>query len=144
MRGTNNNKLLIGIPIFNPTRVIQWKMSESDIVELFKGKKLIKVTENYYTVLTNVFKQNFTCNIGFHLEGRMVRKIEFFRGGDYYIGRDIYDSYLEFQKVLEDFFGRPTKVKSCYYSFWKLDSIEVLHYIYERFSLEEHVEIKII
>jgi len=117
--------------------------SENDILKLFEGEKLNKITINYYTVLANVFQQDFSCNIGFHLEDKIVYKLEFFREHEYYSVNNIYDSYLEFQTVLQSFFGNPTKVKPQFYSVWRFGFIEVLHCIHERFTLEEHVEIQI-
>jgi hypothetical protein len=133
-----------GIPLFNPNKTLPWKQNENDIFALFSGEKIEKITNDYYTILTNVFHEDFTCNIGFHFKSKMLYKLEFFRTLEYFENKDIYDSYIEFQAILNNFFGVPTKEKSQYCNLWKLGFIEVSHCIYERFYLEEHVEINIL
>jgi hypothetical protein len=133
-----------GITLFEPNRLLQWKQSKNEIIELFAGEKLEKITDDYYTIFASVFQKDFSCNIGFHFEYNVMRKLEFFRNREYYIKHNIFESYSEFQTVLENFFGIPTSYQQRNCCLWKFKIIEISHCIYERFGPEEHTEIKIL
>ena len=73
---------LSGIPLFNPSRILLWKLSGAGMVNLFGGQDS-KHSDGYYTVPATVFQPNFTCTLGFHLQNNAVHRLEFFRDADY-------------------------------------------------------------
>ena len=132
-----------GLSLYKPNRILHWKQSKNDILKLFVGENLDKITNDYYLIYASVFQENFYYNIGFHFKNDLLYKLEFFRNKKYFETHNIYDSYSEFQSVLENIFGIPTKVQQTFSCMWKLKMIHISHYIYERFVPEEHVEIEI-
>ena len=82
--------------------------------------------------------------IGFHFEPRLNGKLtefEFFRTNY----DDQQKSFDEFQKHFEQIFGQATKVTKGSDGFnnyeWLLDKVQIIHLVYDRFGLEEHMRI---
>lgn len=130
----------IGLLVFRPRVSLPWKLTRNEIAEIFAMSDLTLVTKDYYVVSVCVFEESFCCNMGFHLMDDKVYKLEFFRPPEYFKNGTIKDSYAGFQEILVGFFGLPKKV-SKWKCIWKFNDFEVVHDLFERFDLEEHVEI---
>ena len=82
--------------------------------------------------------------LGFHFSPRskgILTKLEFFRSS--YENQKA--SFDEFQKHFERFFGQPTNSTMGTERFpshtWELQGIRIIHYVFDRFGLEEHMRI---
>ena len=131
-----------GLLVFRPRVLLPWKLTRNEIEEIFAMSDLTLVAEDYYVVSVCVFEESFCCNMGLHLMDDKVCKFELFRPPEYFENCTIEDSYAGFQEILVGFFGLPKKA-SKWKSIWTFKDFEVVHDLFERFDLEEHVEIHI-
>jgi hypothetical protein len=150
-RGFLNLKLKIfmnlnkneGFKIDDPKIFVSWDTNEKTLKNLFRGQNLKHVTDGYYTINISCL-DGLNCMLGFHFEPIMnghLKKLEFFRK-DY---SDRQKSFSEFQNYFESAFGQPTIVcqgddgLNSYE--WHFNKVKILHYIFDRFGPEEHMEI---
>ena len=73
-----------GLSLYKPNRILHWKQSKNDILKLFVGENLDKITNDYYLIYASVFQENFYYNIGFHFKNDLLYKLEFFRNKKYF------------------------------------------------------------
>ncbi|NCZ96521.1 MAG: hypothetical protein EBZ44_04735 [Verrucomicrobia bacterium] len=133
-----------GFQIEQPDLFIPWKVSETELQQLFLKQPLRHVTHGYFT--TNCTSLGgLSHELGFHFHprrGGVLIELEFFRTSY----ADQAASYQEFQRHLEQTFGQPTTTTAGSEGFsshtWQLTGAEIAHFVYDRFGLEEHVRIK--
>jgi hypothetical protein len=133
-----------GFQIEQPELFVQWDISEPELQHTFAGIPLSHITDGYFTTQC-ISLGGLSHELGFHfyprVDGRLV-EFEFFHTSP----RDLTASYQEFQRHLEIAFGKPTVMKpgsEGYPSYtWRFHAVEVLHFVLERFGLEQHVRIK--
>ena len=133
-----------GFKIDKPDIFVDWKIKENDLQKLFRDSDLKKITTGYYTADCESLS-GLNCMIGFHFEPRkdgILKELEFFRT-DY---SDHKKSFNDFQKHFESSFGKPDKSSSGNEGFknyeWNLHSIQIVHFVFDRFGPEEHMRIK--
>ena len=133
-----------GFQIDNPKIFVAWDIDEKTLTELFKNSELKHITTGYFTTKCSSLN-GLTCMLGFHFrprEGGFLNELEFFRT-DY---SDQQKSFDEFQKYFTNVFGQPTKTTKGNEGFnnyeWKLNNIQIVHYVFDRFGPEEHMRIK--
>lgn len=133
-----------GFQINCPNIFVPWDIDEKTLTELFKGQKLKHVTSGYYTASCTSL-DNLKCMIGFHFEPRskgQLNELEFFRN-EY---QDQQKSFDDFQRCFTQSFGEPTIATRGYEGFnnyeWRLDNIQIVHFVFDRFGPEEHMRIK--
>jgi hypothetical protein len=135
-----NEKILFPtISFYEPTREVGLRISKRKVKGIMKDKNLRVIAKDYICVDAKVLRPDFSCSIGFHFKFNIVYMWEFFRDREYYQSHDTYDSYQDFQKVFEEYFGKPTSIKDDYSCKWIYDTYEIHHYLYDRFGLEEHL-----
>lgn len=131
-----------GLVLDRPAVTIPWTIDERKLEEVF-GDAIRQVTDGYWVAGVTVFG-GLECRLGFHFstaDGRLAY-LEFFRAS--YDDQQL--SYEEFQRHFEGAFGMPTHrrrgsegLDDC---LWELDTVEILHYVIDRFGPEEHMEIR--
>jgi hypothetical protein len=130
-----------GFTLDVPAVTVPWIASEEQLQELMGGV-LRHVTGGYWVGKVQVLG-GLRCNLGFHFEGQPAGlvSLEFFR--DAY--PDQRASFEEFQRHFEGEFGPPTSKKrgtDGYPEFrWRVPGADIVHYVYDRFGLEEHMRI---
>jgi hypothetical protein len=144
----SNSKLKMdinrGFQIEQPNIFVPWKIDEKTLTDLFNGKDLKHVTTGYYTMKCKSL-DSLNCMIGFHFEPRkngQLNELEFFRMN--------YDnqqkSFDEFQNSFTNAFGQPTSTTKGNEGFnnyqWRLDDVQIVHYVFDRFGPEEHMRIQ--
>ncbi|HEX8843263.1 MAG TPA: hypothetical protein VF791_01265 [Pyrinomonadaceae bacterium] len=133
-----------GFQIEVPEVFVRWGISEADLRGLLDAYGLRHVTHGYYT-LSCVSLGGMSHELGFHFFPRhngILRELEFFRRS--------YDnlkaSFDEFQSHFEAFFGEPTREQMGSEGFpsytWEWKDVRIIHYVIERFGLEEHMRIQ--
>jgi hypothetical protein len=83
--------------------------------------------------------------LGFHFEPRkygLLNELEFFRK-DY---SDQEKSFKDFQSHFEKEFGKPNSESNANEGFknyaWNFESVQIVHYVFDRFGPEEYMRIK--
>lgn len=146
---SNNDKKLKmdidkGFQIDQPNIFVPWDIDENTLTDLFKGQKLKHVTTGYYTINCTSL-DSLNCMIGFHFDPRSngrLNELEFFRMN--------YDnqqkSFDEFQNAFTNSFGQPSSTTKGNEGFnnyeWRLNNVQIVHYVFDRFGPEEHMRIK--
>jgi hypothetical protein len=133
-----------GFQIRSPNIFVPWGIDEKTLTELFEGQKLKHVTSGYYTASCTSL-DNLKCMIGFHFEPRSkgkLKELEFFRN-EY---KDQQKSFDDFQRCFSGSFGEPTITTKGTDGFnnyeWRLNNIQIVHFVFDRFGPEEHMRIK--
>jgi len=133
-----------GFQIEQPEIFVPWKISEEKLKQLFNGSTLRHVT-NGYLAISCTSLSGLAHELGFHFHPRdegVLIELEFFRKSY----PDQAASYQEFERHLEATFGSPTHTTIGSEGFpshtWQLRGAQVVHFVYDRFGLEEHVRIK--
>ena len=146
---SNNDKKLKmdidkGFQIDQPNIFVPWDIDENTLTDLFKGQELKHVTTGYYTINCTSL-DSLNCMIGFHFDPRSngrLNELEFFRMN--------YDnqqkSFAEFQNAFTNSFGQPSSTTKGNEGFnnyeWRLNNVQIVHYVFDRFGPEEHMRIK--
>lgn len=133
-----------GYRIDEPCIFIPWEIDEHTLIQKLNGHDFKHVTTDYYTISCKSLN-GLNCMIGFHFEPRkngFLTELEFFRT-EY---RDQEKSFNNFQSHFETEFGKPTSKSNGNEGFknyaWNFGNIQILHYVFDRFGLEEHMRIK--
>lgn len=130
-----------GLRIDAPPIFVPWETAEGNLAPLF-GTAVRCVKTGYWTVPVCVFG-DLDCCLGFHFSkaGRLA-EFELFRNRP----MDLAASFADFQQHLERAFGLATWTEPGQIDFpcckWLVPGVEVLHYVIDRFGLEEHVRIR--
>lgn len=131
-----------GFHLETPDVFVPWDISEVELQELVPTVR--KVTSGYFTVGC-VSLGGLEHMLGFHFEPRRIGRLvelEFFRSSY----PDVRASFEEFQRHLESAFGPPERSGSADAGFrwyeWRPEGSTVRHWVFDRFGLEEHVQIR--
>ena len=132
-----------GYSIEQPDVLVPWCIKESELLALLPSSPR-HVTTGYYTLPCESLG-GLRHDIGFHFEPRSngrLREFELFRRSY----PDLDQSFREFQRHLELTLGPPTTTVEGDAAFphvtWRLGSVEVVHYVLDRFGPEEHVRFR--
>jgi hypothetical protein len=132
-----------GFQIEVPDIFVNWSIGETELRMLLEPYGLRHITKGYF-VLSCVSLNGIAHELGFHFSPRsngILTELEFFRNS--YENQKA--SFDEFQKHFELFFGRPTKSTMGIEGFpshtWELQDVRIVHYVFDRFGLEEHMRI---
>ena len=133
-----------GFQIEVPNVFVRWGIIETELRTLLEPYGLRRITRGYF-VLTCESLGGTAHELGFHFSPRsnsILAELEFFRRS--YENQKA--SFDEFQKHFERFFGQPTKSIMGTEGFpshtWELQGVRIVHYVYDRFGLEEHMRIQ--
>jgi hypothetical protein len=133
-----------GYKIDEPDIFITWDIDEQTLTEKLNGHDFKHVTTGYYTIPCKSLN-GLSCMLGFHFEPRkngILSELEFFRT-DY---SDQKKSFNDFQTHFEKEFGKPTSKSDGNEGFknyaWNFESVQIVHYVFDRFGPEEHMRIK--
>jgi hypothetical protein len=133
-----------GFQIEVPDAFVRWGIREPELRALLDVHGLRHITRGYF-VLSCVSLGGMAHELGFHFfprSGGILTELEFFRRS--YENEKA--SFDEFQKHFEEFFGKPTKEMMGAEGFpsytWELQGVRIVHYVIDRFGLEEHMRIK--
>lgn len=133
--------LTTGFQIATPSIFVPWLLDNPGIEALLASVPHKKVTYGYYTLECEPFS-GLRCMLGLHTRpnGKLT-KLEFFRTSY----ADQKGSFEEFQRYFEAAFGPPTTKKDGSEGLpdyqWHLKSAVIVHYVFDRFGPEEHMEI---
>ena len=132
-----------GFQIEVPNIFVNWSIGETELRTLLEPYGLRHITRGYF-VLSCVSLNEMAHELGFHFSPRskgILTELEFFRRS--YENQKA--SFDEFQKHFEVFFGQPTKSTMGTEGFlshtWELQGIKIVHFVFDRFGLEEHMRI---
>lgn len=149
---TSDPNLARGFRFEVPDVLVGWGSSVTDVLDIFAAKGLSEprqVTPLYYTANCQVLG-GVQCQVGFYFEMKhnspSLNQIELFN----FINEEshVEASYRVFQERLLQHFGPPTKQQpgglgvSMPYSEWRVGSVRILHYVIDRFGLEERLSIQ--
>jgi len=133
-----------GFQLENPDVFVPWTVTEAGLRSLLLQHGLRKVTTGYFTISCSSLN-GLQHELGFHFkprDGGRLDELEFFR-------RDYPDntaSFRDFQEHLERTFGPPTQTRDGAAGFptheWHVPGGDVIHFVHDRFGLEEHVRIR--
>ena len=133
-----------GFQIEVPNVFVRWGVSETELQTLLEFYGLRCVARGYF-VLSCKSLGGMAHELGFHFSPRsngILTELEFFRRS--YENQKA--SFEEFQKHFERFFGQPTKSTIGTEEFpshaWELQDVRIVHYVFDRFGLEEHMRIQ--
>jgi hypothetical protein len=133
-----------GFKLDKPDIFVPWGIDETMLQERFKNAKLKNVTTGYYTTSAESLG-GLKCQIGFHFEPRQggrLKELEFFKLDN----KNQQKSFDEFQMYFVKEFRLPTKTVPGTEGFqkheWKIGTIQIVHYIIDRFGPEEHMRIR--
>ena len=132
-----------GFQLTAPPKFIPWRITNLELEDLLDGYALKKVKRGYYTLKCEPL-QGLNCALGFHLhEYDVLTELEFFKSLQ--SEADIPASYADFQRHFEAAFGPPTKTRDGADGFpvheWHLSGANIIHFVRNRFGLEEHMRI---
>lgn len=151
------DKLVLGLTLDEPSLIIPWTLTEMQLSELLNGYEYKKVTDHYYFATSvTLFDNQFFGDIGFHFnwEG-MLTTVELVDADcDRADDDEIQRSFEKTQKILEEYFGKPSKLASILYFFtkenradkeyvWNFKKVKLMHTIIDRFGVEERLAIAI-
>jgi len=133
-----------GFQLEVPAVFIPWGIRAADLEAPFGGS-LERVRDGYYCMTCESLggmQNELGLHFSYYSAIGTLHKLEFFRK-DY---SDIQGSYETFQKHFEDAFGPPDfrepgqqdGLPDCA---WHLGDVTIVHYVFDRFGLEEHMEI---
>src|SRR4030095_4599850 len=133
-----------GFQLDTPDIFVPWDIDERALDDLFKEHSLRQVTAGYYTTSCTSLN-GLNCMLGFHFNPRhdgYLAGLEFFRK-DY---GDKQKSFDDFQRHFEIAFGPPQSITRGDEGFdqfeWKINDVQIVHYMFDRFGLEEHMRIR--
>ena len=152
----NSDKFISGLTIDKPALFLPWDVMEGEISALLNGYEYQKVTEHYYIMTVTIFDEFYHGCLGLHfdMEGKLST-LELFRPGrDYSDDKTVFDMFGKEQRMLESYLGKPSKSASIFHTLaltkfgrnsrgfiWNFKNVKVIHNVWERFGLEEHLEI---
>ena len=135
--------LISGFQIESPSVFVPWGISESQLQSLLEEHGLKQVTHGYYT-MSCVSLGGLSHQLGFHFHPRhhgILNELEFFRRSY----ESLKASFDDFQEHFERSFGEPTAEQCETEEFpafsWSLNGVRIIHYVMDRFGLEEHMRI---
>lgn len=141
-----NKNIESGFQIDNPHIFVRWGISEKDLEKLFMNQELKKVAKSYYTTPCKTLTGH-EFELGFHFSSENkigLTELEFFRTNY----SDLKESYDEFQKYFENTFGKPSESNMGSQGYvshvWHIGKVEIVHFVFERFVLNEWMRIKYI
>ena len=132
-----------GFKINKPDIFVPWNIDEKTLTNLFEKYEIKHITTGYYTAQCCSL-ENLNCMIGFNFNttNQRLNELEFFRMKY----DDQKKSFDEFQSSFEKEFGQPTSysmgIEGYNNYLWRIGDIQIIHYIFDRFGLEEHMRIK--
>ena len=133
-----------GFQLDTPDIFIPWEIDEKTLTDLFDGHSLRHVTAGYYTTSCTSLN-GLNCMLGFHFNPRQdgtLAGLEFFRADNI----DRQKSFDDFQHHFETAFGPAQNITKGDEGFdqfeWMIDDVQIIHYMFDRFGLEEHMIIK--
>ena len=133
-----------GFKIDEPDILISWDIDEQTLTQKLNGYDFKRVTTGYYTISCKSLN-GLNCMLGFHFEPRgngLLNELEFFRKD--YVEEE--KSFNDFQSHFEAEFGKPTSESEGYKGFksyaWNFENVQIAHFVFDRFGLEEHMRIK--
>ena len=137
-----------GFKIDEPDVFVPWDVNEDllgsligDRLRVVLKKKPSPIGDYTYYVVTCKSLDGLNHKLGFHFKDGNLYKLEFFRKS----AQDIKGSFEEFQRYFEKGFGPPLKQLGISEGFpiyeWTFGKITILHWVNDRFGLEEHMEI---
>jgi hypothetical protein len=142
--GCNEMNIEKGFNIESPPVFIPWSIGQRGLRKLLCEHGLRHVTAGYFC-MSCVSMGGLSHELGFHFRSRWrsrLAELEFFRKSY----PDQRKSYDDFQRRFEAVFGPPTRREEGSEGFdtctWSLGVVEIVHCVYERFVLEEHMRIR--
>jgi hypothetical protein len=143
----SKSELALGLRLEDPAVLIPWGASIDEVLGMFRAHgrdEPRKVTASYYTSATRLVGGT-RVKVGFHF-GRKeapagLEQFELFDNGE----REIEKSYQLFHRSLVEQFGEPSLQRagdlgaSMPYCEWRAGSVQLVHYVIDRFGPEEHV-----
>ncbi len=114
------------------------------------GTEYRKITIGYIVFTAKVFSEAMDLNVGLHYVANSLSYIELFRPEEYYSqDYDIDRSFAQLQEYLTAVYGKPqyacihktTEKSADSHAEWRLDGLQIKHWIMDRFGPEEHLQI---
>ena len=144
----NQTDIINGLQIDEPNIFIPWDINENGFVDIFENHNVVRNIEKYCGIKSVTVFGEINCNIIVKF-GKTIR--EFGISRDYHEGYIFEDDFLNksfknFQTALEKTFGKPTKARKGTDGFvnyvWEIDkTVEIQHYVMDRFGLAEYLYI---
>ena len=146
------NQIDYGLVIEKPKLILPWNLQKKEIFEIIHNINVIN--SNDFVFKATLSEMPFINCIGLHFANDRLSKIVLSSDEINSNEVNLYDIYGEHQLVLENLFGKPRK--NCFFEKmftqvnkgdmeykWKFRNITLKHKIWDRFGLEENIEIYI-
>lgn len=139
-----------GLPIRDPELLLTWDLKREEAVGTIGGMSM--VSENYFTFRAALRELPFVDCVGLHFEKDRLSVVELFSLREYSGGAELCGLFREHQKALEDVLGAPARdfLRSLFFTDkddreyrWKFRRVTVSHRLWNRFGMEEKLEIVI-
>ena len=131
-----------GFQVEQPAVFVPWGITPAQLLDLAGG--LTEVTRGYYTARC-VSLGGLSHQLGFHFYpavGGRLTELEFFQ----VFATPLSESFETFQLHLEATFGPPKQTEAGSAGFpahtWRFRRVRIVHSVFDRFGLEEHVRIQ--
>lgn len=137
-----------GIYLETPKIYLTWDTHKDSVIALNDSFEL--VNDSYYTLKVKLSNIPFVDYLGIHFNDDKISKIEMFNKHENV--NDIANVFYDNQTILEKSIGKPIKQsfssvlfrgekKKIKHFKWKFKNIELIHKLWDRFGLEERLEI---
>lgn len=147
---------LSGLTIDEPSALLPWSATEAALPILPNGWEYKKVGEHYYTLPVLAFDRLFSGCLGLHFDtnGKWERAEFFEPDRKSSESEEIVASFEKMQRTLESYMGKPSRSFSAIFDrmkrnknekkfTWNFRDVKVIHSIWDRFGLEDRLEIVI-
>lgn len=133
--------------IINQQFMIRWSNTPEQLIDLFKSN-IQKVGDNYYTLSASLFNDRYVGKVGIHYSSKgTITKVELYKDQN----SDLQKAFPENQKILEEYFKKPSKISLGLFSVlkternekeykWHFKHVTLTHSLRDRFSIEERIE----
>ena len=141
-----------GLIVANPKIFLPWRASKDEILALTNEIQIVR--EDYYTLKVSLLDIPFVEYIGLDFEGNRLSKIRLLYQPKNTMGGSLLDIFNSHQTILEQCFGKPPRQSTISRFFtqmnkgdveyrWQFKRVTVIHKIWDRFGLQEDLEIHI-
>lgn len=135
-----------GLIVEEPKVVLSWNLQKKDFFDMINSISVIN--ENYCTLKIKLSGISFINCAGLHFEKERLSKIDLFNNEKYCSESEIVYIFHDHQLVLENLFGKSSrnclldKLKGVSKEYkWKFRYITIIHKLWDRFGIEENLQI---
>ncbi|PAT00947.1 hypothetical protein CI105_09245 [Candidatus Izimaplasma bacterium ZiA1] len=120
-------------------------LNKEEFLNQYKNEKIKHITKydglEVFMICERIFDMNEKVKIYFNFNEQKITSISVARKDAFYLnGKDVYDSFSDFEQHLETVLGKPKKFYGKRYKkFWKTNFCIIRHEIINRFEQQEEL-----